>query len=321
MTRHTEESLLSEFSGIRNGIKMLMAKVDGRKYFESCRHSSQEQRNYSSAFWVHYAHRGTLAKIQSLMSRDGPYETFELLAIARNIFENLVWVRLMDLEIDFGLVFYAHLLRGQREHFKGLIDKLTDEANLFDTADEIDTDIVESAARTITLENYSDADRQKWNDELDARTATLDDMVRREFSVYANQATDNGYGFQAHIIRTDAIPHYQAQLDKILAFEAALKAEMPNLLSQRLLSLSSSKWNWSDRAKEVSMEKHYRFIYAYTSRLLHSTPVNLVTEKALTKEEKLLVLDYIVVSTRDLIELIARFTYPGMINVAMVEVV
>jgi transposase len=73
------------------------------------------QRNHSAVWWIRAAHLGTIEKLSTMLRRDGPYESLELLAIARNIFENLVWLRLMNKDRQFGIVFYAQLLRNQIE--------------------------------------------------------------------------------------------------------------------------------------------------------------------------------------------------------------
>lgn len=68
------------------------------------------------------------------------------------------------------------------------------------------------------------------------------------------------------------------------------------------------------------MEKHYRFIYGYTSRLLHSTPINVITDKSLSDEEQVIILDYIVLACGDILSLIEQLTFPGMGEALMINV-
>ncbi|MCC8455700.1 hypothetical protein, partial [Streptomyces rochei] len=52
----------------------------------------------------------------------------------------------------------------------------------------------------------------------------------------------------------------------------------------------------------------YRFLYSFTSKLLHSIPLNIITAKHLAYPESIMVLDYIVISAIDLLEVIAAFS-------------
>jgi len=319
MIKRTRETLLSEFSELRQRIPSIRARVDGRKYVEELKNATESELQHSAAYWAHLAHAGTLDKVMSLFDRDGPHETFELLAIARNIFENLVWLRLIQGNRNFGLVFFAHLLRGQEEHHKAFIQKIKDEVDLFEVADQIDSEAVISLASSFRSIDNPQGDADRFLAERNKQADTLDKMIRREFSLYAEQATINGYGYQAHLLREKAIPIHEEQLAIIQKSAADLAAKLPTLLDAKLQNLATSKWNWSDRAKDVGMEKHYRFIYSYTSRLLHSTPINIITDKSLSEEEQVTILDYIVLGCSDILALIEQFTIPGMVEVLMIN--
>lgn len=313
------QSLYAELADLKRRVPALKARVAGRKYVESVRRAKENDRNHSAPRWVHFAHRGTLDKIECLLPPPGPHDTFELLATARNVFENLVWLRLMKGDIGYGLVFYGQLLRGQRENCENYLAKMRDEADLFDNAATIDAEIREELAGALRSHGQANAGRDVWRDEIHRRTAMLGDMIRREFVLYAERAAHHGYGPQASILRHDAIPRGQDQLDKILAFQAAFEAALPSLLEPRLQSLATSDWNWCDRAREAGMDRHYRFIHSLTSRLLHATPINLITDKHLSGEEERVVLDYIVVTTADILEIVDHFSYPGMVDLVMVD--
>ncbi|TWG89305.1 hypothetical protein L602_000100001950 [Cupriavidus gilardii J11] len=314
------QSLYAQLADLKRRVPALKARVAGRKYVESVRQAKENDRNHSAPRWVHFAHRGTLEKIEDLLPPPGPHETFELLATARNLFENLVWLRLMKTDIGYGLVFYGHLLRGQRANCEGYLAKMHDEADLFDTAARIDAEIRQELTGAIRSHGQADANRDVWREEIHRRTAMLDDLIRREFVLYAERAAHNGYGPQASILRHDAIPRGQQQLDQVLAFQAAFEAALPALLEPRLQNLATSEWNWSDRASEAGMDRHYRFIDSLTSRLLHATPINLITDKRLAGEEKRVVLDYIVVATADILDIVDEFSYPGMVDLVEVDI-
>jgi hypothetical protein len=69
-----------------------------------------------------------------------------------------------------------------------------------------------------------------------------------------------------------------------------LELVLPQKLSPSLLAETQAHWKWKKYAQKVGMLTDYRFIYAYTSRLLHAGPVNIVTEKVLGEDERFLLL-------------------------------
>ncbi len=79
------------------------------------------------------------------------------------------------------------------------------------------------------------------------------------------------------------------------------------------------KWNWRGEAQRVGMGDQYDFLYRLTSRLLHSSPMNIVTEKELTDGEKFTLLEYMVVSIEDTFWLIESFDFPGKIDGILIE--
>ena len=63
-------------------------------------------------------------------------------------------------------------------------------------------------------------------------------------------------------------------------------------------------WNWKEQATAIGMSDQYEFIYSFTSRLLHATPVSLTTnQKLLEPEEMRIFLEYIYVSLLDILRL------------------
>ena len=96
MVNRTTDSLIAEFrTEVHDKIPRMKAAVQGERCLLEARLLTQEQRNHSAVWWILSAHIGTLEKLSTMLRREGPYESFELLAVARNIFENLVWLRLM----------------------------------------------------------------------------------------------------------------------------------------------------------------------------------------------------------------------------------
>jgi hypothetical protein len=114
----------------------------------------------------------------------------------------------------------------------------------------------------------------------------LDDLMRREFSLYASQATQNGYGFQAHLIRTKVTP--------------STKTVCMNLKATR---------GFLTRSCQPSS----------TRITLHAIPLKIITDKELSSSEMIMVLDYIVISAADILKAIKDFSYPGQTRVIDTE--
>jgi hypothetical protein len=323
MVNKTAETLIGEFrTEVHRRIPLMRAAVEGERRLFEAKLSTPEQRNHSAIWWILLAHVGTLDKLSTILLRQGAYESFELLAVARNIFENLVWLRLMNKDRQFGVVFYAQLLRNQIESGQALLGKVIDEASLFDEFQNLDTDAIdETVLKGMKEGKLSNDDilreaiaaQQRQSDQLD-------DLMRREFCLYANQATEMGYGFQARLIRTKVVPGYEARLRELEDHKRLLDAELLTLIDAYHFGLAIGKWNWFDRARDVKMDAQYRFLYSFTSKLLHAIPLNIITAKELTSDEVIMVLDYIVISAVDLLKAITDFTYPGQIKAFEVDI-
>jgi hypothetical protein len=74
-------------------IGMLRGLIRGRLFAHQQRLAEGMPEFLSPVVWVLRAHLGTLDKLETLFRRDGEYSTFEMLAVTRNLFENLIWTR------------------------------------------------------------------------------------------------------------------------------------------------------------------------------------------------------------------------------------
>lgn len=268
--------------------------------------------------WILQAHKGSLEKLNMFFRREGIYETFEILAIARNIFENLVWLKLMNEDKEYGIAFYSLLLKNQRENNTSMISQSLSEAKLFDEMDELDTSTLAPLINIATGEP-SDEEIKTAQEEHRARQHLLDDMVRREFCLFASSAIVNGYGYQAHLIRSNIVPEIEQRNSILLDSEEKLVPILA-LLTSKKVKQALSHWNWAVQAELVGMKRHYEVLYRFTSKLLHATPMNLITEKRLDASEEEMLLDYIVISAQDILSEIRNFNYPGQVKVPIFAV-
>ncbi|WP_029585337.1 hypothetical protein [Bradyrhizobium sp. URHD0069] len=322
MLLRTSEQLLKEIRGlVAEREPVIRGRVKGKLFFLTATFASKLDHQHSPLIWILRAQIGTLDKLKGLLTRDGEYETFELLAIARNLFENLVWLRLFNRDPQYGLVFYEQLLIQQKQNTGNMIAKVEGEIALFEEYDKLDGDNLDTAfASVMEAEDPSEAEVQRAGETHRALTSELDMRVRRNFALYAAAAQFNSYAYQCHLLREEVIPRHRATLTEIETHLARYEGVKNTLLTPAMLTRAKSRWNWSDRAREVGMKAQYDFLYSYTSKLLHATPMNLITEKALSPSEALMLLDYAFVTINDLLDETERFSFPGQADVLMIEV-
>lgn len=312
----TTEDLSTEYRTLV-GERLLLttAHVNGALWGLNARAQALGAAPDTGVLWVLRAHLGTLEKLPGLLPADRVPSSLELLAAARNLFENLVWLKLFGIDPAWGVHFYGQLLQNEIDDLNGVIVKMAAEASLFR-----DFDAEESKLWDAFYEGLEDAGEaldetvKARNEQRAAHVAELDARARASFSVYAATATFNGYLWQAELIETQEIPRAKARLAEIQTLRAAFEAEVGDA---RLIARYQAQWKWRNEAERVGMAAQYDFFYRLTSRLLHATPMNIVTEKALTDGEQMLLLEYMVVGASQAIRLIEDFDFPGRVNLAL----
>jgi hypothetical protein len=316
------ETILQELRAVREErAKLLRAQVQGELHIFELMRRAGTAPEYSPITWILRAHLGTLDKLDGLFVRDGEYETFELLAITRNLFENLVWIRLFNKDMQYGLIFYEQFLTQQMQNMQNMITKVKDEALRFDAYDKRDDmNLDEAFADVIKDEATREQMIRQAMERHRKASAELDRQVRRDFTIYAAAAQFNGYGYQSFLLREKVLPKHQKELESIEAELSAYRGAKSALLSPTMLKQSDAKWYWEQRAIEIGMGPQYDFLYRYTSKLLHATPMNLITEKSLSASESLTMLEYAFITFQDLFDEIEAFRYPGQIRALYIDV-
>lgn len=287
--------------------RLLIAQIDGQLTIGADRIDQATE-------WVLRAQRGTLEKFLDVFVNMDASRGVELVALSRNLFENLIWLHLFNINIAYGLLFYQQLLEAHIASQRQAIEKAKEEIILFRQAEELDNPDLTAFDDVFRKEQPTEEELAEVRQALHRKREAVDQMVRDQFSLYAEQARYNGYGYQAELIESQAIPLHDEQISNFEEQLAALKVQIA-LLPEAMAKDFDQYWNWSKRAKSVGMENHYKFLYSFTSRLLHSTPLNLITPKALNGHEVDMLLDYLRIGISKSHHLIESFNYPGKINV------
>lgn len=229
-------------------------------------------------------------------------ETMGVISVARYILELSVWLKLFKLDSRYGLVYYAQLLETQRHYWKDYREQLDREIFLLRCFERKEIDALREE-RTTQRVDFSASEQQL--QAAKSVTNFIDKQAARHFSIYTEQAKENGYGFQAHLVEKNVVPEF----DKSLAEIDLEKKAFTSAVSQEVRDLIPGRWQWRQMAEKVGLEEEYAFIYTFSSKLLHATPASITTDrKNLELSELFVFLKYIYVKIGDVLELAK--TYP-----------
>ena len=142
--------------------------------------------------WILRAHLGTIEKINTLLSKERLPSSLELISAARNLFENIVWLKLFEDNYEWGGRFYGIFLKENLDDISGLLQKLESEIALFEQAQAEDENISNSMIAELTKAKSIDGDKTAIIAKHDRRRETLDQKVRRAFTLYAAASKFNG---------------------------------------------------------------------------------------------------------------------------------
>ncbi len=131
---------------------------------------------------------------------------------------------------------------------------------------------------------------------LSSVSAEIDAEAARRFSIYAQAATTNGYGFQAYLVETKALPPARTAVEEIAAERERFESRVP----AEIKALRPSRWQWRAMAQKVGRVDEYDYLYSFASKLLHATPASITTDhKNLEAAEMEMFLKYIDVTLGD----------------------
>jgi hypothetical protein len=241
------------------------------------------------SYWRVVAFCDSLVKARIFIERNLTYiESLGILALTRYMFELSVWVCLLEKDEKYGLIYYKRLLENNQKFYLDLKNHLVREIELFKN--------IETKERAQIRSVVTSLGKKLRPEEVTSRIHAIEEEIDAEialsFSIYGPEAKTNGYGFQAHLIETQAITQAEAAL---LQIEAEMK-QFDSVWGASIKEVASGKWNWRKQAELVGMIDDYDFIYSYTSRLLHAEPIGLTTDqKSLENKEVCIFLRYMLI--------------------------
>lgn len=259
---------------------------------------------FNQDHWCHYAFMDSLKKL-ALMTRANfnSIETFGLVSTTRYIFELNIRLTLIEQDSRHGLVYYGVLLKDQVDYWKTLKEQLDREVVFLNNMDNEERNL-----HRIKLLEYSKIEDPELQKEFALTLATdifntIDNIAARKFSIHAEQARTNGYGFQAVLISKNQLPDVNTSMTKVESeYELFKKTVSPEILK------IIKNWRWKQNAIKINCLAEYDYIYSFTSRMLHATPANITTNnKFLSHDEIIIFLKYINVKLADIIKLSKKF--------------
>lgn len=223
-------------------------------------------------YWRMQALRDALLRVRTFIERNFSYiETLGLLSLCRYTFELVVWLKHIELDERFALIYARMLCKQQVELYEKLGAHLQREIDLYlSLAEEEKTAYANVFAAARSQEK---AAGRTVVDGMRAASDLIDEKLALEFAIYSDQVRHNGYGFQAHLLKTQALPKAVEYAEENRNFLAKFNSRWAATIDE----LKVKEWKWNARAAHVGMASEYDFIYSYTSRLLHATPASLTT--------------------------------------------
>ncbi|HEI8820580.1 TPA: hypothetical protein SLG99_005028 [Serratia marcescens] len=251
--------------------------------------------------WCNSVYGDSLIKLRLITENNFTViETLSLVSASRYILELSIWLNLFIQDSRYGLVYYDQLIKGNLQYWERFKNQLEREIIFLKKTEEEERQLLEK--EIITLSSITDKKKMFEAASLLNTNVqnTIDSNAARYFSIHAEQAKHNGYGYQASLVERNQLPLIIKNISEVkqsqLEFSSSISPQVKNLIPK--------KWNWFEMAKSVNMADEYDFIYSFTSKLLHATPMSITTnQKSLESQEIIILLKYIDIKIRDIIEL------------------
>lgn len=254
-------------------------------------------------YWRTQALSDALIRVRIFVENNLSYiETLGVLSLCRYTFELVVWLKHMEMDHRFALIYARMLIKQQTQLYDDLVKHLRREIDLYNSLAEEEktahTSVLGAAAAAGQSADPTAIGR-RISEDMHAASDHIDEKLALQFAIYSSEIKHNGYGFQAHLIETQALPQ---ALDYFEKNDESL-TKFNNQWAATISELKLKEWKWNARAAHVDMASEYDFIYSYTSRLLHATPASLTTDqKSLEDEEAFLLLRYVCTQFRWIIQ-------------------
>ena len=301
-----KESNRQKISQVVNEINLIQTRIEfqvSRLKEKLDQFKNVEMENQTSEFWKTQALCDSLIRIRIFIEKNLSYiETLGVLSLCRYTFELVVWLKNIEADQRFALVYARRLIDDQIKFYKDLANQLDREIILYKSLAEEEASLHKHAIENaIALKAIDDeaATGRRVAESMQNASDSIDQKLKLHLVLYSDDVKYNGYKFQANLIETQALPQAIEYMNKNKESLLKFDRQWAKTISELNLHLGNQhthylKWVWQGRAEYVGMHADFDLIYSYTSRLLHATPVSLTTnQKSLEDEEALMFLRYV----------------------------
>lgn len=119
----SSDNLIDKIRKLELPIKALIDQLEPALIAAEDREPNPRRR--SRTYWVLAAYRNSLVRSRIFLEQNFHYiEPMGLLAVTRYLFELMVWLKLLERDHQYGLVYYFELLINQLDYYEQLRDQL-----------------------------------------------------------------------------------------------------------------------------------------------------------------------------------------------------
>ncbi len=229
-----------------------------------------------------------------------------LVVAARYLLEMSIWLRLLERDSNYGLLYYHQLFVAHQQHSRAMVDFLKHELKYccqLSTPQCGDSDVqhIISPSDNIILVKGDPLASSEFNI---SGTNTYP-----PYSVYAGSGEVFGFDYVADQIRNNFLPKATHRSQESWSRRYRFDEAMPTVVNLYPKDAKgNASWNWHQQAKDVGLEDESNFVYGYTSRLLHAIPFSITANDIdLDHAETLMFLGYIDHKIREMAGLTQKY--------------
>ena len=201
------DRVITETRQLHGRFKMLISRFSD-ELARDMRSSSRENLIFNSRYWKKQIYHSSFIKLRLILENNlGYIETLSLLATTRYVFEVLVWLRIIEKDERFSLSFYAQVLDNQLRHLENYRNKVEAEIVFFEELEEEERRLSKEAISRLRGTPHDNPDQVAKNTSvaLNSISWEIDRRARQNFRLYRREAQENGYGFQAYLMKNRAL--------------------------------------------------------------------------------------------------------------------
>ncbi len=247
-------------------------------------------------------------------------ETMQTVSIGRYIFELVIWLKLIETDIRFALLFNRKSIEDHIGYAEGHRALLKVEESFYNQQAEIESEKQRQAVTEFSKKYAPDEDiGLSIADRMETISQDLDKALDSKLLLRYEEIKEKGYGYVAASIKKQSLPEIDKKiferkkdLEEFDSNWSSILEELNADWRPRLEKLPSrpkkvEKLKYKERAQLMEMEIDYDFFYSYSCKLLHASPSSILSNaQNLSLNEFLLFWRYIRNQFRSTVDLVSR---------------